>query len=116
MYRARLGSKVNSKSYEHICFFFFFQAEDGIRDLTVTGVQTCALPILFSPCSGCILGRLAGHSLKRHGRNVVPIGRRSDRHAAKFAYWPCSTNAKRIWRSEERRVGKECRSRWSPYH
>src|SRR2546427_4309055 len=28
-----------------IVFFFFFQAEDGIRDLTVTGVQTCALPI-----------------------------------------------------------------------
>src|SRR2546430_8095972 len=28
------------------CFSFFFQAEDGIRDLTVTGVQTCALPIL----------------------------------------------------------------------
>src|SRR2546430_3100184 len=28
------------------CIFFFFQAEDGIRDLTVTGVQTCALPIL----------------------------------------------------------------------
>src|SRR2546430_14679932 len=28
-----------------LCFFFFFQAEDGIRDLTVTGVQTCALPI-----------------------------------------------------------------------
>src|SRR2546430_2343919 len=32
-------------------FFFFFQAEDGIRDLTVTGVQTCALPISFRPCS-----------------------------------------------------------------
>src|SRR2546430_4662545 len=37
-------------SYSHyivlfIVFFFFFQAEDGIRDLTVTGVQTCALPI-----------------------------------------------------------------------
>src|SRR5688572_31978023 len=31
-------------------FFFFFQAEDGIRDLTVTGVQTCALPILA--CAG----------------------------------------------------------------
>src|SRR2546427_5881305 len=28
-----------------VLFFFFFQAEDGIRDLTVTGVQTCALPI-----------------------------------------------------------------------
>src|SRR2546430_7150002 len=32
-------------AYCHLCFFFFFQAEDGIRDLTVTGVQTCALPI-----------------------------------------------------------------------
>src|SRR6266853_5704710 len=31
-------------------FFFFFQAEDGIRDLTVTGVQTCALPI-SRPCA-----------------------------------------------------------------
>src|SRR6266478_7470117 len=45
-------------------FFFFFQAEDGIRDLTVTGVQTCALPIFFSvllrneaqrpPCLVCL--------------------------------------------------------------
>src|SRR2546430_8698169 len=33
-------------------FFFFFQAEDGIRDLTVTGVQTCALPISRSPAAG----------------------------------------------------------------
>ena len=31
-----------------ICFFFFFQAEDGIRDYDVTGVQTCALPISVS--------------------------------------------------------------------
>src|SRR6266478_6092176 len=31
-----------------LLYFFFFQAEDGIRDLTVTGVQTCALPILLS--------------------------------------------------------------------
>src|SRR6267143_6328335 len=30
-----------------VCFFFFFQAEDGIRDGTVTGVQTCALPIWY---------------------------------------------------------------------
>src|SRR2546426_1321691 len=43
-----------------VCFsFFFFQAEDGIRDYKVTGVQTCALPILFgqfvsvSPCPSC---------------------------------------------------------------
>ena len=34
--------------YESLCFFFFFfQAEDGIRDHCVTGVQTCALPILY---------------------------------------------------------------------
>src|SRR2546429_2625462 len=31
---------------DHISYFFFFQAEDGIRDVAVTGVQTCALPIL----------------------------------------------------------------------
>src|SRR2546430_5107184 len=37
MLRARSGRAVSC--------FFFFQAEDGIRDLTVTGVQTCALPI-----------------------------------------------------------------------
>src|SRR5207253_6811649 len=32
-----------------VCFFFFFQAEDGIRDGHVTGVQTCALPIWSAP-------------------------------------------------------------------
>src|SRR2546430_5382325 len=37
---------VDSGSYVCCVLFFFFQAEDGIRDLTVTGVQTCALPIL----------------------------------------------------------------------
>src|SRR5260370_28161994 len=35
-------------SYLYLCLFFFFQAEDGIRDSSVTGVQTCALPIY--PC------------------------------------------------------------------
>ena len=33
-----------------VFFFFFFQAEDGIRDHCVTGVQTCALPILVDGC------------------------------------------------------------------
>src|SRR6266478_9141617 len=71
----------------NICFFFF-QAEDGIRDLTVTGVQTCALPI-----SRC---------------------RRSSRRGAPRVTAPRPTRGRS--RSEERRVGKECRSRWSPYH
>src|SRR5713226_8359910 len=33
----------------YLVFFFFFQAEDGIRDGRVTGVQTCALPIYLTP-------------------------------------------------------------------
>src|SRR2546430_16034223 len=52
---------------ERMCtliFFFFFQAEDGIRDLTVTGVQTCALPIS---------GRL--DPTDRHRRESEPRGR-----------------------------------------
>src|SRR5256886_8963424 len=53
-------------------FFFFFQAEDGIRDLTVTGVQTCALPI--SPG-----GR--GPSAPARGRRMVHVGGMPDRQA-----------------------------------
>src|SRR5256886_12792781 len=45
--------------YVSLCFFFFFQAEDGIRDLTVTGVQTCALPISLATMSS--LQRFRGH-------------------------------------------------------
>src|SRR2546427_6955844 len=45
-------------------FFFFFQAEDGIRDLTVTGVQTCALPIYHG----------AGVALLRVSRGRIPEG------------------------------------------
>src|SRR2546430_4951756 len=41
------GKELFRFSSRHACTYgFFFQAEDGIRDLTVTGVQTCALPIL----------------------------------------------------------------------
>src|SRR2546429_2274527 len=40
------GSSDNSQASGCVCSFFFFQAEDGIRDVAVTGVQTCALPIL----------------------------------------------------------------------
>src|SRR2546430_14657637 len=46
--------------------FFFFQAEDGIRDLTVTGVQTCALPIL---CARPLLG---GELDAHHGTALQP--------------------------------------------
>src|SRR2546430_11853346 len=45
-------------------YFFFFQAEDGIRDLTVTGVQTCALPIYFLSC-------LVSDELTRRGDRLL---------------------------------------------
>src|SRR5256884_1618705 len=83
-----------------IFFFFFFQAEDGIRDVAVTGVQTCALPI--SPPTR------AEH--RRTRRQAMESSRRGCLRAA----LACAASAS--LRSEERRVGKECRSRWSPYH
>src|SRR2546430_8454346 len=54
----RQSMRVVARFYRHhvvklqLFFFFFFQAEDGIRDLTVTGVQTCALPIWDLPTGG----------------------------------------------------------------
>src|SRR2546430_5761372 len=51
---------VFSLSRVEILFFFFFQAEDGIRDLTVTGVQTCALPISCRRTSTDAAGVAAG--------------------------------------------------------
>src|SRR2546430_15612116 len=53
--------------------FFFFQAEDGIRDLTVTGVQTCALPISQLRRGAAARGRGGTHG---GGRAVRPPDRR----------------------------------------
>src|SRR5438067_543133 len=74
---------------------FFFQAEDGIRDRNVTGVQTCALPI-----------------------SCVRLRRRSERFgsAAQTDARAKPARPEGGTRSEERRVGKECRYRWWPYH
>src|SRR5438046_10494388 len=55
------------------CIFFFFQAEDGIRDWSVTGVQTCALPI--SEWHNVVLwqrlAEIAGEYLKKGGKVYV---------------------------------------------
>src|SRR5256886_7373296 len=48
-------SLVRARVHRVVCCFFFFQAEDGIRDLTVTGVQTCALPISFGILGATLL-------------------------------------------------------------
>src|SRR2546428_2332890 len=86
--------------------FFFFQAEDGIRDLIVTGVQTCALPISNS------LKAIVERAVREFGHLDVLVC-----NAGVFHHTPFLELSEGKWgRSEERRVGKECRSRWSPYH
>src|SRR5256885_9121934 len=102
--------------YDLCCFFF--QAEDGIRDYKVTGVQTCALPIF---------GVTAAARLASHERVAGRVRQRAnaERFPARFIFllgaelvvilvFLLERDHQR--RSEERRVGKECRSRWSPYH
>src|SRR5256885_85517 len=84
---------------------FFFQAEDGIRDYKVTGVQTCALPISAAPTPGRMT-RAAEVIIRASLVTCVRAPSRSQAYC----------NEARLARSEERRVGKECRSRWSPYH
>src|SRR5437867_3250032 len=67
------------------CFFFFFQAEDGIRDRTVTGVQTCALPISVLQLRQQLLLILGLQRLvlerRVTGRQRQPVKRRHDLHA-----------------------------------
>src|SRR3989475_6353664 len=65
------------------CFFFFFQAEDGIRDLTVTGVQTCALPIYRArpaPAAGVVRAPLRRPGAAR-AAGAISIGRRVPRYS-----------------------------------
>src|SRR5256885_6339522 len=102
-----------SSLYVSLFVFFFFQAEDGIRDYKVTGVQTCALPICLASVGDAehlaqLGDRVAADTL-REVTGLVAVGARAagaNLHGAGRA----------AGRSEERRVGKECRSRWSPYH
>src|SRR5437868_12009219 len=86
--------------------FFFFQAEDGIRDRNVTGVQTCALPI-STPARATSSPPPSSSPSPRGARRWPPPASPTPPRASASAA-PA--------RSEERRVGKECRSRWSPDH
>src|SRR5256885_8121705 len=80
-------------------FCFFFQAEDGIRDYKVTGFRR----VLFRSDQRLVSDRC-------EWREIVLVG---EIHLDAFDFDLC---ARTLGRSEERRVGKECRSRWSPYH
>src|SRR5690348_18369040 len=83
---------------ESLACFFFFQAEDGIRDGRVTGVQTCALPIFML--------------LMNAHHEAIPF-RIAEMLSGKPWTAVLDTALDDPCRSEERRVGKECRSRWS---
>src|SRR5690349_2695034 len=89
---------------------FFFQAEDGIRDLYVTGVQTCALPISLSRlrCTGAAPAPAspAARSRARRAHDTAPRARHRRRVQARNGDGEPLLRG----RSEERRVGKECRS------
>src|SRR5690349_22703667 len=96
---------------------FFFQAEDGIRGLYVTGVQTCALPISQNYAARLTAERLfAWHAAMfptgRSGMTRITVGawRTDENGPMQVVSGPIGR------RSEERRVGKECRSRWGPAH
>src|SRR2546426_6099023 len=86
-------------------FFFFFQAEDGIRDYKVTGVQTCALPI-------SVQLMVTVMTASWEPTTVAPTAPTPVTPPVVAAGVDVIVTV----RSEERRVGKECRSRWSPYH
>ena len=130
------------------CIGFFFQAEDGIRDYDVTGVQTCALPILGPKGRYVIISKSFGapqvskdgvtvakeieleNELENMGAQMVKevASRTNDlagdgtTTATVLAQAIVREGLKNVaaganpMRSEERRVGKECRSRWSQYH
>src|SRR5690606_40752190 len=92
---------------------FFFQAEDGIRDFHVTGVQTCALPICFTtayPIPYEAGMQVYGDSFKNN-----PWRHYFEKlfHVQVDYEWEANEGEEFSQRSEERRVGKEGRSRWS---
>src|SRR5699024_11816495 len=95
---------------------FFFQAEDGIRDRNVTGVQTCALPILAGPAlaeAQEFLGTME-HSARRMARMLDGLLALARIAQAPLQRQPVALAAlvreEQARRSEERRVGKE--GRW----
>src|SRR5437762_6162089 len=94
---------------------FFFQAEDGIRDTSVTGVQTCALPIyarIRDPAHRAIGGLAMSTTETKH--QILVGGAWADAASGETmeVLNPATEDVIAEVRSEERRVGKERRARW----
>src|SRR5207237_3589148 len=91
------------------CLYFFFQAEDGIRDSSVTGVQTCALPI------STLKAKAKASAARSRCSFLEFIAYEPDTHCRRRDASSAGTSVQlRSRRSEERRVGKECRTRGWP--
>src|SRR5207245_5419768 len=93
---------------------FFFQAEDGIRDATVTGVQTCALPIYSQLNDEEKLVRQTAREFVEN--EVIPVIEKHSREATFPMHLIPQLGELGFFRSEERRVGKEGRSGCSEVH
>src|SRR3712207_7211172 len=112
----RIGDGARPRHRYCVLCFFFFQAEDGIRDIGVTGVQTCALPI-FQLIGGMVLHDGSIAEMKTgEGKTLTATLPAVLNALAGQGVHIVTVNDYLARRSEERRVGKECRSRWSPYH
>ena len=109
-----------------VFLFFFFQAEDGIRDWSVTGVQTC---VFFFKQKTAYEIRNCDWSSDVCSSDLAAPALWMDYFSWQTSILlPLALEISILWvimldyvylkacRSEERRVGKECRSRWSPYH
>src|SRR5258708_26204661 len=99
-----------------LLYIFFFQAEDGIRDDLVTGVQTCALPIYAASRVMSITLEAAWNPPHKAVRCPLYVAKKLVSQPLLASISITQNRAFIVRRSEERRVGKECRSRWSPYH
>src|SRR5204862_5582348 len=96
------------------CFFFFFQAEDGIRDLYVTGVQTCALPIsstTYVELRGRVFTVLMSSTYVVLGLGMAVAGPLTNAVGARWVWGAAAAISAAAARSEERRVGKGGRAR-----
>src|SRR2546429_6086653 len=96
---------------------FFFQAEDGIRDVAVTGVQTCALPISLAALKDPGLVELAQRLMAGNPPEPsVPVRLAVLKALGALGDGAAADLVTRTLRSEERRVGEKGRSRWLPDH